>query len=122
MKRFDLSIDHKMLAPAKAALDACLKAMVVKAIHTRSMEGTATLKIAFDIHEEVDEDSGIIRDRPEIKFKAGYTVPIKDGCDGKIAEESRIVPNNRGGFSLVNDQISMDELMDDDTDGEEEQE
>lgn len=121
MKKFELSIDHPMLAPAKAALDACLKAMVIKAINTRSMEGTAHVKIAFDIHEELDEENGMVQDRPEIKFKAGYTVPIKDGCDGKIAEESRIIPNEKGGFILVNGQISMDELLDED-EGEEEEE
>ena len=48
---------------------------------------------------------------PEIKFKAGYSVPMKDGIDGTIIEKSRIMQGNDGQLMLVNDQVSMDELL-----------
>lgn len=124
MNKFELSIDHPMLKAAKAGFDACLKAMVAKAIHTGSMEGTAKLAIGFEIREEVDENSGLIKDKPEIKFKAGYSVPIKYGCDGKITEDSQLLKRDKGGYILLNGQISIDELLDetDEADGEEGQE
>ena len=79
MEKFELSIDHPMLAVAKRGLDACLKAMVAKAISTRSMEGTATLKIGIEIFEGTDKETGELYRAPEIKFKAGYSVPLKAG-------------------------------------------
>ncbi len=111
MERFELSIDHPMLKTAKEGFNACMKAMVAKAISTGSMEGTASLKISFEILEAVDSDTGEAQKMPEIKFKAGYAVPIKNGCEGKITEESRILPGREGGYLLVNGQIRMDEIM-----------
>ena len=113
MEKFELSIDHPMLAVAKRGLDACLKAMVAKAISTRSMEGTATLKIGIEIFEGTDRETGELYRAPEIKFKANYSVPLKEGCDGTIIEKSRIVQDDDGGWMLVNGQITMDEIMED---------
>ena len=118
MNKFELSIDHPMLKGAKAAFDACMKAMVAKAIHTGSMEGTAKLAIGFEIREEADEATGMIKEKPEIRFKAAYTVPIKYGCDGKITEDSQLLKRDKGGYILLNGQISIDELMDEAEDEE----
>ena len=111
MKNVELSIDNPMLKMAKDGFNACLKAMVVKAISTGSMEGTASLKISFEIMDVIEDKTGEVGKRPEIKFKAGYSVPIKNGCDGTIHEESRIIPNPEGGYNLISGQISMDELL-----------
>lgn len=111
MKNVELSIDNPMLKMAKDGFNACLKAMVVKAISTGSMEGTASLKISFEIMDVIEKETGEVGKMPEIKFKAGYSVPIKNGCDGKINEDSRIIQNHEGGYNLIAGQISMDELM-----------
>ena len=111
MDKFELSIDHQMLKAAKIGFDACLKAMVAKAISTGSMEGSATLKVNFEITEETDKDTGEIYKQPEIRFKATYSVPLKQGCEGTIIEKSRIIQGRDGAWMLVNNQISMDELM-----------
>ena len=111
MEKFELCIDHPMLQRAKEGFNACLKTMVSRAISTGSMEGTANLKISFEINEAIDEETGESYRTPLIDYKAGYSVPIKNGCDGKIIEHSRILQNGKGGYILVNGQISMDELM-----------
>ena len=111
MKNVELSIDNPMLKMAKEGFNACLKAMVMKAISTGSMEGTASLKISFEIMDVIEKETGEVGKMPEIKFKASYSVPIKNGCDGKISEESRIIPNREGGYNLIAGQISLDELM-----------
>ena len=113
-KQFDLSIDHKMLEGAKGAFDTCMKIAVAKAIATGSNEGSATLRVHFDIHQGMDSETGETFMLPEIKYKAGFSVPMKDAIDGKIIEASRLIRKKDGSFSLVNEQISMDELMDDD--------
>ena len=113
-KQFDLSIDHKMLEGAKGGFDTCLKIAVAKALATGSNEGSATLRVSFEIHNGVDSETGETYMLPEIKYKAGYSVPMKDGIEGKVIEASRLIRKNDGGFSLVNEQVSMDELMDDD--------
>ena len=110
-KRFDLSIDHPMLEQAKAGFNACMKAMVDRAISTGSMEGTVTLKIRFDITEEADRETGEFEKRPEIQYKAQFAVPIKEGCEAKIVEKSRLEPNPSGGWLMINDQVTIDELM-----------
>ena len=45
-----------------------------------------------------------------LKYKAGYSVPMKESMDATIAESSRIVPADEG-YMLVNGQVSMDELL-----------
>ena len=109
-----MSIDHKMLEGAKGAFDTCLGIAVAKAIGTGSNEGSVTLRVSFDILHGVDSATGETFIMPEIKYKAGYSVPMKDGIDGKVIESSRLIEKRGGGFCLVNDQISMDELMEDD--------
>ena len=116
-ERFELSIDHPMLAPAKQALDRCLNRMVSRAVGTGSMEGTATLKIGMEIVDVLDEISGEIRKEPQIKFKVGYAVPIKESADGKIVERSSLQQDPESGWLLVNGQVSIEELLDDQEDG-----
>lgn len=111
LNKFAMSIDHPMLQQAKAGFNACMKAMVDRAISTGSMEGTVTLKIRFDITEEADRETGEFEKRPEIQYKAQFAVPIKEGCEAKIVEKSRLEPNPSGGWLMINDQITIDELM-----------
>ncbi|MBR4209430.1 MAG: hypothetical protein IKQ96_04325, partial [Lachnospiraceae bacterium] len=75
---FELSIDNPVLISAKASLDACLRAMVTKAISTHSNEGKASLTISMEIEEGVIEATGELVKQPVIKFKAGWSVPIKE--------------------------------------------
>ena len=110
-KQFEISIDHAMMIGAKAAFDTCLRAAVTKAIGTGSDEGSATLKVSFEIFSTVDQDTGEIKRIPVLKYKAGYTVPMKESMDATIPESSMLIQNQDGGFLLVNGQISMDELM-----------
>lgn len=109
-KQFELGIDHKMLEGAKKSFDTCLKVAICKAIRTESMEGNATLRVSFEIQKGVDDGTGELFLMPVIKFKAGYSVPMKEGIDGEVCEESRLV---RSGdeYLMVKGQISMDELM-----------
>ena len=109
-KQFDISIDHAMMIGAKAAFDTCLRAAVGKAIATGSDEGSAALRISFEVTTTMDEDSGELRRFPVFKYKAGYSVPMKESMDATIAESSRIVPGG-DGYLLVNGQVSIDELL-----------
>lgn len=114
-KQFDISIDHAMMSGAKAAFDTCLRMAVAKAIGTGSDEGSATLRISFEIFSAMDQETGEYRRTPVLKYKAGYSVPMKESMDATIEESSRLV-ESRDGWKLVNGQISINELMD----GEEE--
>lgn len=114
MGNFELSIDHSLLAAAKIGFDVCLKQMIERAIETGSLEGTVTLKVGFDIHQMTEEETGEVYREPEISFKANYAVPLKQGVDGKVIERSRIVEKRDGGWMLVNNQVSMDELLEED--------
>lgn len=111
LKKFELSIDHPMLDKAKSGFNACLKAMVAKAIGTGSMEGTATLKISFEISDVTDGDTGEVYMAPGIKYKAQYAVPMKSGCEGTLVEKSRLHRDPERGWLMINGQITMDELM-----------
>ena len=117
-QQFDISIDHPMMGGAKAAFDTCLKRAITKAISTGSNEGSATLKISFEIFDAVDQISGEMKTTPVFKFKTGFSVPIKESIDATIAESSVLVPGSNG-YMLVNGQISMDELIMSDGPGEE---
>ena len=110
-QQFEISIDHAMMIGAKAAFDTCLRAAVAKAIGTGSDEGSATLKISFEVLTAMDSETGEIRRMPVFKYKAGYSVPMKDSMDATIAESSRLIPDDDVGFILVNGQVSMDELL-----------
>ena len=109
-QQFEISIDHAMMIGAKAAFDTCLRMAVAKAIGTGSDEGSATLRISFDIMTAMDNETGEVKRQPVFKYKAGYSVPMKESMDATIAENSRIVPGG-DGYLLVNGQVSMDELL-----------
>ena len=113
-QQFDISIDHEILKGAKTAFDTCMKAAIRKAISTGSNEGSATLRISFDIYDATDQDTGMIYKTPQIAYKAGYSVPMKESMDAKVIESSRLVVGN-GEWQLVNGQISMDEIMEAET-------
>lgn len=112
-KQFELSIDHPMLKGAKSAFDTCLRIAICKAIKTESMEGSASLRVSFEIQKGTDKDTGEIYMMPVIKFKSGYSVPMKDGIDGDVIEVSRLIQGLNGEYLMVNEQVSMDELMED---------
>ena len=110
-ERFEIGIDHGMMIGAKAAFDTCLRAAVTKAISTGSNEGSATLKISFEIVTTMDQDTGEVKRMPVFKYKAGYSVPMKESVDATIGESSRLVHSDDIGWMLVNGQVSMDELL-----------
>lgn len=110
-QQFEISIDHAMMIGAKSAFDTCLRAAVAKAIGTGSDEGSATLKISFEVLTAVDSETGELRRMPVFKYKAGYTVPMKESMDATIGESSRLVHSDDIGWMLVNGQVSMDELL-----------
>ena len=112
-QQFDISIDHAMMIGAKSAFDTCMRLAVGKAIGTGSDEGSATLRISFEIVSAMDSDTGEIKRIPVFKYKAGYSVPMKESMDATIAESSRLV-QAQGEWKLVNGQVSMDELLDGD--------
>ena len=109
-KQFDLSIDHPMMAGAKTAFNTCLQTAVTKAISSGSDEGSATLRISFDIATGMDNETGEVKHLPVFKYKAGYSVPMKESMDATIAESSRLTVG-KDGWMLINGQVSMDELL-----------
>ena len=113
-ERFEIGIDHGMMIGAKAAFDTCLRAAVIKAISTGSNEGSATLKISFEIVTTMDQDTGEVKRLPVFKYKAGYSVPMKESVDATIAESSRLIQRGENEYMLINGQVSMDELMEED--------
>lgn len=115
-KRFEINIDHEMLNKAKETFNACLNMAVTQAIKTGSMEGSATVKISFVIPRFLNQDTDEWEMKPDIKYKAGYSVPMKDSVDGNVIERGTIIQDNEGKYMLVNDQISMAELMAEDED------
>lgn len=110
-ERFELRMDHPSLVGAKVAMDNCLKAMVSKAVETRSMEGKASLTISMEIEDGMIEETGEIVKQPVIKFKAGWSVPIKESEEGKLPAGHQLVRNPDGEWCLINNQVSMEELM-----------
>ena len=112
-QQFEISIDHAMMIGAKAGFDTCLRMAVAKAIETGSDEGSATLRISFDIMTAVDSESGELKRMPVFKYKDGYSVPMKESMDATIAESSRLM-EGKDGWKLVNGQVSMDELLEED--------
>ena len=113
-QQFEISIDHAMMIGAKSAFDTCLRAAIAKAISTGSDEGSATLKVSFEIFSILDRETGECSRSPVLKYKAGYSVPMKESLDATIAESSRLVPSDESGWLMINGQVSMDELMDGD--------
>ncbi|MCR5370337.1 MAG: hypothetical protein K6E83_06470 [Clostridium sp.] len=111
-KRFEVTIDHPMLKAAKANFDASLKIALGRAIRTGSMEGSATVKISFEIRRTTDTETGEEGLIPLFKYKAGYAVPMKENFDGEVCETSRILKGpDDGEILLVNDQVCMEELL-----------
>lgn len=112
-ERFDISIDHSMMREAKEAFNACMRQAVAKAIDTEADKGSATLRISFGITTAVDKGTGELVRVPIWKYKAGFSVPMKESLDATIPESSRLI-QEKDEWKLVNNQVSMDELMEDD--------
>ena len=114
-KQFKFGIDHAMMTGAKTAFNTCLQTAVTKAISSGSDEGSATLRLSFDIATVMDKEAGEVKHLPVFKYKAGYSVPMKESMDATIAESSRLMVGE-DGWMLVNGQISMEELLAEDDD------
>lgn len=110
-KQFAIGIDHPVLTGAKANFDTCLRAAFTRAIATGSDEGSATLKISFEILTSMDKDTGEMRRIPVMKHKATYSVPMKESLEATVAEDSRLIQEDDGGYIIVNGQVSMEELL-----------
>lgn len=110
-KRFELTIDHPMLKGAKASFDTCLKLAMARAIGTGSMEGSATVKVSFEIGHALDQKTGETMMVPTLKYKAGYSVPMKESFDNEICESSQLIRGPEDEILLVNDQVCMEELL-----------
>ena len=108
---FELSIDNPVRMSAKASLDTCLRAMVSKAVSTGSMEGKASLTISMEIEDGMIEETGEIVKQPVIKFKAGWSVPIKESEEGKLPAGHKLVRNPDGEWCLIKNQVTIDEVM-----------
>ena len=111
MKKFEMSIDHPTLAGTKLGFDACLKRGIRRAIATGANEGTVQLTVRFEIEERMDRETGETYKVPFMKFKARYSVPQKEGCDGEMTEICRIVEGPGNEYLLVNNQVSMEEIL-----------
>ena len=109
-QQFEISIDHTMMKGAKQAFDKCLQIAVTRAIATGSDEGSANLRISFDILTAMDNETGEVKRLPVFKYKAGYSVPMKESMDATIAESSRLM-EGKDGWKLINGQVSMEELL-----------
>lgn len=112
-----LRIDNPVLACAKASLDYCLQEMMKKAVSTGSMEGKTTLTINVELEEWKDKDTGEIFLKPEIKYKATSSVPMKSDMDGKVMGLKRMQRNRDGDWLLVDNQVTMDDIMEEGEDG-----
>ena len=109
-KQFEIGIDHTMMKGAKQAFDKCLQIAVTRAIATGSDEGSANLRISFEVLTSLDEKNGDLKRMPVFKYKAGYSVPMKESMDATIDESSRL-ESTKDGWMLINGQVSMDELL-----------
>ena len=109
-KQFEIGIDHELFRGAKAAFNTCMRAAVAKAISTGSYEGSATLKINFEIYKTLDQETGEYKEMPEMKYKASYSVPMKESAEATIVEKSQL-QRTEDGYALISGQISMNELM-----------
>lgn len=109
--RFEPSINHALLIPARRAFNECLKNAINSAIRTGAMEGSAQLKVSFELTKCLKTETAEFEIVPQIKFKATSSVPMKDSIDGKVVEKATVREDKDWGWILVNNQISMDEMI-----------
>lgn len=111
-KQFEIGIDHEMMNGAKQALNKCMQLAVAKAIDTGSDEGSATLRIGFQIMTSWDDNTGELKRMPVWDYRAGFSVPIKESVSATIQENSRLI-DSADGWQLINGQVSMNEVLED---------
>ena len=110
-EQFDLCIDNKVMMPAKRAFNSCMAEAVRVAIRTGRMEGSANLKISFKLEEGVNDETGECELVPVIKYMAGLNIPTNGGIRGEIGKDARLIRDENGGYKLISNQISLDEMM-----------
>lgn len=108
--QYDITIDHRMMQAAKGALNGCMQMAVKRAIATGANEGSATLRISFEIAEVLNKETSEFEKVPVWKFRAGFSVPMKESMEATMPETGRLIETDEG-WKLVSDQIHMDELM-----------
>lgn len=108
--QYDITIDHRMMQAAKGALNGCMQMAVKRAIMTGANEGSATLRISFEIAEVLNKETSEFEKVPVWKFRAGFSVPMKESMEATMPETGRLIETDEG-WKLVSDQIHMDELM-----------
>ena len=111
MKAHELDIDSIVFAEMRADLSATI-ARTVKAMKDKGLsEGTVGAKIKIGMMSSVDENGEIHTTaifEPKVTSRIGSSAEEKCGATG-----GRITVGNDGTLLIGSEQVTMDELMDD---------
>lgn len=113
MKPQELTIDSEVFEELRDELSAAINQVIDQLISKRMKKGTVGAKIGITIQEHFDADTGEVTYMPVFEPGISMKMGMQDG--GKLSKRCGLFLRKSpcGTNFIADNQISMDELMDD---------
>lgn len=116
-----ISITGRPFYKYRALIDAMLNKAVEKMLAAGTDEGTVMGQISIKLHRKVDEDTNEVTIRPRFVFNTTMSIPIKVS-DKDESDEDLVLFKDKGGIiKICDEQVSMDDILEGDQEGDEEE-
>ena len=113
MRPQSISITGRSFYRFRALMDSALNMAVEKMLAVGVDEGTVSGQITIKINRHVDAETGEVTVRPSFGFNTTLNVPVKNSEKDEMNEEMILFRDAKGILRILENQISMDDMLED---------
>lgn len=113
MRPQSISITGRSFYRFRALMDSALNTAVEKMLAVGADEGTVSGQITIKINRHVDAETGEVTVRPSFGFNTTLNVPVKNSEKDEMNEEMILFRDAKGILRILENQISMDDMLED---------
>ena len=113
MRPQSISITGRSFYRFRILMDSALNMAVEKMLAVGVDEGTVSGQITIKINRHVDAETGEVTVRPSFGFNTTLNVPVKNSEKDEMNEEMILFRDAKGILRILENQISMDDMLED---------
>lgn len=113
MRPQSISITGRSFYRFRILMDSALNMAIEKMLAVDVNEGTVSGQITIKINRHVDAETGEVTVRPSFGFNTTLNVPVKISEKDEMNEEMSLFRDAKGTLRILENQISMDDMLED---------
>ena len=118
MKPQNITITGRTFFKFRGLMDASLNKAIGKMLAVDVEEGTVSGQIAIKLLRVVDDETGEVIIRPRFQFNTTLSVPVKISEKDETNEDLILIRDSKGALRICENQISMDDVLDGQTEAD----